>query len=262
MHKRNKRVLQVLHLLVLLFSPLLTFFLFPLIQLNELMERAGKLLNLKHHRAGLAHGKQVDIYGPADIEGHLGDVCTEIVHLLSGHVIVFYRSALLYSNSSCNMDVLCEKSCPYSLIMHPKSPQDQRFYVIDLARVFPPTAEPEYVVHLRNLSPNTSPLLSLSQSSTLSRTAIMSFLSIASRSKPLLRSVEQSFLYKLFRPEFVKNYPKPLSSDAFSPFGDPDNKTLHNDEVIGMTTSSCRRACVFVGAVSVPVSLRLCVYVM
>ena len=42
--------------------------------------------------------------------------------------------------------------------------------------------------------------------------------------------VRSTFLYKLFRPEFVKNYKIPLSSDAFSPFG-YHNKQEHDQEV-------------------------------
>ncbi len=43
-------------------------------------------------------------------------------------------------------------------------------------------------------------------------------------------STRGHFLYKLFRPEFLKNLPLPLSSDAFSQFGNPDNLTIHNKE--------------------------------
>ena len=52
---------------------------------------------------------------------------------------------------------------------------DGRYYVIDLARVFPPTAEPGSIV-------------------------------------------SSTFLYQCFRPEFVRRYTLPLSSDAFSKF--------------------------------------------
>lgn len=40
-------------------------------QMNEMMERAGNLLNLAKHEAGK---KRVNLYGPVDIEGHLGTV--------------------------------------------------------------------------------------------------------------------------------------------------------------------------------------------
>jgi hypothetical protein len=40
-----------------------------------------------------------------------------------------------------------------------------------------------------------------------------------------------SFLYRLLRPEFVREYERPLSSDAFSKFGE-DEHHAHNQEVI------------------------------
>jgi Clustered mitochondria/Hom_end-associated Hint/Translation initiation factor eIF3 subunit 135/Leucine Rich repeat len=43
--------------------------------------------------------------------------------------------------------------------------------------------------------------------------------------------VRNTFLYKLLRPEFVKAYPKPLSSDAFSPFGDTSPSAPSNADV-------------------------------
>lgn len=50
------------------------------------------------------------------------------------------------------------------------------------------------------------------------------------------RLVRTTFLYKLFRPEFVKQYPIPLSSDAFSNFArhDPKRKE-HEQEIIEAT---------------------------
>lgn len=39
-----------------------------------------------------------------------------------------------------------------------------------------------------------------------------------------------SFLYRLLRPEFVREYERPLSSDAFSKFGEDDHQS-HNQEV-------------------------------
>jgi hypothetical protein len=39
-----------------------------------------------------------------------------------------------------------------------------------------------------------------------------------------------SFLYRLLRPEFVREYDRPLSSDAFSKFGEDDHQA-HNQEV-------------------------------
>ena len=62
---------------------------------------------------------------------------------------------------------------------------DGRYYVIDFARLFPPTAE---------------------------------------------KGVRDTYIYKLFRPEFIKNYPIALSSDAYSPFG-KNNQLEHNKEV-------------------------------
>jgi hypothetical protein len=38
--------------------------------------------------------------------------------------------------------------------------------------------------------------------------------------------VLKTFLYRLFRPEFIKTYSTPLSSDAFSPFGGPENEKV------------------------------------
>lgn len=64
--------------------------------------------------------------------------------------------------------------------------KDKRYYVLDFARVFPPTAE---------------------------------------------KDVKQTFLYRLFCPEFVRNYHIPLSLDGFSRFGDPENELDHNQEV-------------------------------
>lgn len=65
---------------------------------------------------------------------------------------------------------------------------DGRYYVIDLARVFPPTA------------PNSN--------------------------------VINTFLYQCFRPEFVRRYPIPLSSDAFSKFSKAHaDAEQHNERV-------------------------------
>jgi hypothetical protein len=45
-------------------------------------------------------------------------------------------------------------------------------------------------------------------------------------------SIRASHLYRLFRPEFIKSFAKPLCSDAFSGFvmADP-NASSHNREV-------------------------------
>lgn len=108
---------------------------------SGMMARAGKLINIKAHICGVLPATCRPLFGPTDIEVHLGS--------------------------------------------------DGRFYVLDFARVFPPTGEPD---------------------------------------------VRNTFLYKLFRPEFLKSYPIPLSSDAFANFSrrDPDRKK-HEREVIDAT---------------------------
>ena len=103
--------------------------------MNKIMEKCGKVLNLKGHMAGIGKSKKF-IYGPCDLEGHLGS--------------------------------------------------DGRLYVIDLARLFPPET-PE-------------------------------------RSRP------GCFLYRLLRPELVRQFHKPLSSDAFTLFGE-DSYEQHDAEV-------------------------------
>lgn len=79
---------------------------------------------------------------------------------------------------------------------------DKRFYVLDTARVFPPT----------------TPV-------------------------PELRG---SFLYRLMRPEFVKNYRTPLCSDAFSRWGnDPSDPSVlreHNVEIREATNAIVEKA--------------------
>jgi serine/threonine protein kinase/tetratricopeptide (TPR) repeat protein len=51
---------------------------------------------------------------------------------------------------------------------------------------------------------------------------------------PLEGSRRGSYLYKLFRPEFVRLNPVPLSSDAYSKFG-RDSEAEHNEEVLEAT---------------------------
>lgn len=71
---------------------------------------------------------------------------------------------------------------------------DGRYYVIDLARVFPPTAEPG-------------------------------------------GDVRHTFLYQCLRPEFVRRYHMPLSSDAFSKFSKSHaDAEMHNERVKGATS--------------------------
>ena len=108
-------------------------------ELNRYMKAAGKQLNLKGHLAGVVEDKAKFIYGPADIEGHIGS--------------------------------------------------DNRYYVLDFARVFPPTTEPGF---------------------------------------------KRTWMYKLFRPEFVKTYKIPLSSDGCSKFGAHNSKE-HNNELFEAT---------------------------
>jgi len=47
---------------------------------------------------------------------------------------------------------------------------------------------------------------------------------------PLKNAPPTSFLYRLLRPEFLREYELPLSSDAFTRFGE-DNAQEHNEEV-------------------------------
>ncbi len=47
--------------------------------------------------------------------------------------------------------------------------------------------------------------------------------------------VQQTYLYRHFRPEFVATYSKPLSSDMFSRFGGADNAQTHNREGVQAT---------------------------
>jgi len=115
----------------------------PLI--NKKMKAAGQKLNLKGHYVGIKQPSTKKMWGPADIECHLG--------------------------------------------------QDGRYYVLDFARTFPPEAV-----------------------------------------LPGQKGQRGQILYKLLRPEFVRNYPKPLSPDAFSGFGrtDPQYK-IHEAEVLEAT---------------------------
>ncbi|KAL6050938.1 Clu domain-containing protein [Balamuthia mandrillaris] len=105
-------------------------------QVRRLMAAAAKKLNLKRHTAGVLTSTAKPLWGPCDMEGHIG--------------------------------------------------LDGRFYVIDLARAFPPeTPDP---------------------------------------------MVPRGHLYRLLRPEFVANYPLPLSSDAFSGFGASHEKERKENE--------------------------------
>eukprot|EP00012_Vannella_robusta_P006108 CAMPEP_0206200834 /NCGR_PEP_ID=MMETSP0166-20121206/11140_1 /ASSEMBLY_ACC=CAM_ASM_000260 /TAXON_ID=95228 /ORGANISM="Vannella robusta, Strain DIVA3 518/3/11/1/6" /LENGTH=753 /DNA_ID=CAMNT_0053619297 /DNA_START=317 /DNA_END=2574 /DNA_ORIENTATION=- len=103
--------------------------------MNDIMRQCGKVLNLKGHLAGVGEEKKF-IYGPCDLEGHLG--------------------------------------------------HDGRLYAIDLARLFPPETPKE--------------------------------------------SIRGGFLYRLLRPELVRQFHKPLSSDAFTMFGAHDSDK-HDAEV-------------------------------
>ncbi|KAH3759897.1 Histidine kinase A [Pelomyxa schiedti] len=100
------------------------------------MEEIARTINIKGHNTG--KGEKKILHGPCDIEGHqVGARYTHYPHLL-----IQYKG------------------------------KDGQYYVVDFARVFPPTSDVD----------------------------------------------ESSYLYKHFRPEFVKSYKLPLSSDVFSPF--------------------------------------------
>jgi len=104
-------------------------------EMNNLMEKIAKVLNLKGHYTGLGEFKEW-LHGPCDIEGHQG--------------------------------------------------KDGKFYVVDTARIWP-CETPDC-------------------------------------------SVKGGFLFKLLRGEFVSKYGAPLSSDAFTAFGEHDAE-VHNAEV-------------------------------
>ena len=108
--------------------------------MSDVMKNCAKVLNLKGHFAGIRSDSRQFMYGPCDLEGHLG--------------------------------------------------KDGKLYVIDLARLFPPE------------TPD--------------------------------RKTPGSFLYKLLRPELVKRFSVPLSSDAFTLFGE-DNQQEHDSEVRAAT---------------------------
>lgn len=135
---------------------------------NDLMERAGTLLNLKPHYAGRDNPKL--IYMPVDVEGHV--------------TLRFKTKQLTKSNPSASSPPVPSES--------PMPPGRRTYVVLDLARLFPPQLP----------APNKQ----------------------GSNHRP--------YLYELLRPEFVKTYPIPLSSDAFSPFNAVDPRAKeHNDEV-------------------------------
>ena len=107
---------------------------------GNLIKKASEILNLKPHRCFDESGIPKLLYGPVDLEGHLG--------------------------------------------------ADSRLYVCDAARLMPPTLP--------------------------------------------IRGIAGCHLYKLFRPEFVKQH-GPLSSDAFSHFGRHE-ASVHNREAKNATT--------------------------
>ena len=56
--------------------------------------------------------------------------------------------------------------------------------------------------------------------------------------------VRKTFLYKVFRPELVKRFHKPLCSDAFSPFARSDPKRKeHEEEVMEATDYLFQKVC-------------------
>lgn len=133
---------------------------------NDLMERAGTLLNLKPHYAGRDNPKL--IYMPVDVEGH---------------VTLRFKTKQPLSKSD---------SSPPPPTESPMAPGRRTYVVLDLARLFPPQLP---APHKKG-------------------------------------SNHRPYLYELLRPEFVKTYPIPLSSDAFSPFNAVDPRAKeHNDEV-------------------------------
>lgn len=110
-------------------------------EMNVRMKLISSILNLGGHYVwNLDHTEKTYVYGPVDIEGHLG--------------------------------------------------RDDRFYILDAARLFPPCIP---VAGLRGCH-----------------------------------------LYRLFRPEFVKNNPVPLCSDAYSTW-EVEDIVLHNQDIANAT---------------------------
>lgn len=54
--------------------------------------------------------------------------------------------------------------------------------------------------------------------------------------------MRQTYLYRLLRPEFVKTYHRPLSSDAFSNFGGADNVGEGHDKEVQEATDTLLNA--------------------
>ncbi len=186
---------------------------------HALMEHAGKAINLKEHVVGNSPEAQRSIYGPCDIEVHIGT--------------------------------------------------DDRVYVLDTARVFPPSPPPRF--HNAVAIPPTGPILGVQLKASDWQNEVGIYLrnmpiktlrdnstvicyadpaAVAAQGRTLKENVRASVfarrklngtvivvnvqrgshLYCMLRPELVKNSKVPLSSDAFSFFGTHESK-VHNAEV-------------------------------
>lgn len=78
---------------------------------------------------------------------------------------------------------------------------DGRYYLLDFARTYPPEAPSKRFYHKFDCALNN-----------------------------VFRAIHKTVLYFRLRPEFVRNYNIPLSSDAFSGFG-KDDSDVHDLEV-------------------------------
>lgn len=45
------------------------------------------------------------------------------------------------------------------------------------------------------------------------------------------KAMRSCYLYRRLRPELVKNFPTPLSSDAYSPFQQPEDREKENEDI-------------------------------
>ena len=199
---------------------------------NQLMERAGKLLNLKPHLCGKDNPKVLSM--PVDVEGHVtlkfrtkqsnssSSSSSSPTRLDSDSKSSSSSSQPTSSSASTpsaatSTNVTSTSPSPSSgsyttylsdpldklrtsqKEVHEEEPRKRSFVVLDLARLFPPQMP---------LQP------------------------------PEKGSKHRSYLYELLRPEYVKSNPVPLSSDAFSPFNSTDPKATTNNEEVA---SACHR---------------------
>jgi hypothetical protein len=155
---------------------------------NQLMERAGKLLNLRPHLCGREDPKMLAM--PIDVEGHV--------------TLKFRTKGSLAENGSL---------APSGFgAVKPSSAKPSDLPSLEGSKTSTATTESykrSYVVlDLARLFPAQMPLV-----------------------PPEKGSKHRSYLYELLRPEYVKSYPVPLSSDAFSPFNltDPNAKSINED---------------------------------